>query len=71
MEKLLKESRYILEEQSMLVILKTISLMDTELSIGKMVIDIMENGLKAKVTVLELKYGKMEENILENLKMIN
>ena len=71
MEKLLKESRYILEEQNMLVILKIISLMDMELSIGKMVIDIMGNGFKAKVTVLELKYGKMEENILENLKMIN
>ena len=42
-----------------------------EILLGQMVIGITGNGKMVKVTVTELKYGKMEENILVHLKKIN
>ncbi len=45
--------------------------MDKELLFFLMVQNIMENGKKEKVMEVEQKLGKMEENILEILKMTN
>ena len=63
MEKLLKESQYTLGVQNILANLKISSPTDMEPSFGKMAINIMENGKMAKIMVMELKYGKMEENM--------
>ena len=38
---------------------------------GKMEINITENGETVKIMEMEQKYGKMEENIPEHLKMTN
>ena len=63
MEKFLKEFQYIPVEQNMLANLKIPNHTDMEPSFGKMAINIMENGKVVKIMVMELKYGKMEENM--------
>ena len=63
MEKFLKEFQYIPGGQNMLANLKIPNHTDMEPSFGKMAINITENGKMAKIMVMELKYGKMEENM--------
>ena len=55
----------------MLENLKITSLTDTEILLGKMVINTLVSGKTAKVMGTGQKYGKMEENIQERLKMTN
>ena len=55
----------------MLVILKIINHMVSEILLGQMAINTLEDGRTEKVMEMELKYGTMEENILETLKMTN